>query len=102
MIDIDDYKDKVDEILKLAAEKNIALEINTAGLRQPINRLSPEAQTVKRFKKLGGKLISVGSDAHFAKDIGVGIKHAYEAALEAGFKSTVIFQRISPIEIPIE
>ena len=102
MIDIDDYKDKVDEILKLAAEKNIALEINTAGLRQPINRLSPEAQTVKRFKELGGKLISVGSDAHFAKDIGVGIKHAYEAALEAGFKSTVIFQRRSPIEIPIE
>lgn len=101
-IDINDYKDKVDEILKLAAEKDIALEINTAGLRQPINRLSPEVGTVKRFKELGGKFISVGSDAHFAKDIGVGITHAYEAALEAGFKSTVIFQNRSPIEIPIE
>lgn len=99
--DINKYKSQVDEILKLAAEKDIALEINTAGLRQPINRLSPEKETVMRFKELGGKLISVGSDAHYAQHIAVGIKDAVKTAAEAGFGAVTLFQKRSPIEIPI-
>ncbi len=102
IVDIDDYKPLVDEILKCAAEKDIALEINSGGLRQPLNRLAPEFQTVKRFRQLGGKFVSVGSDAHFAKDIGVGIKDALSAAKSAGFDNVTIYQKRVPIEIPIE
>lgn len=100
--DIHRYQDQVDEILKLAAEKDIALEINAAGLRQPINRLSPEAETVARFKELGGRLVSVGSDAHYAQHIGVGIKDAMAAAKDAGFDCVTLFQKRQPMEIPIE
>ncbi len=98
--DINKYKDLIDEILKLAAEKDIALEINSSGLRQPINRLLPEKETVKRFKELGGKLVTVGSDAHYAKDIGVGIKDAIEAAKYAGFNAATVYQNRRPVEIP--
>lgn len=101
-VDINEYKTQVDDILKLAAEKNIALEINSAGLRQPVNRLSPEIDTVKRFKELGGKLISVGSDAHYAQHIAVGIKDALAVAKEAGFDCVTLFQKRQPVEIPIE
>ena len=100
--DIDKYKDQVDEILKLAAEKDIALEINTAGLRQPINRMSPEESTVKRFKELGGKYITIGSDAHYAQHLGVGIRNAMDAAKRAGFNCVALFQRRQLIEVPIE
>lgn len=100
--DINKYKVQVDDILKLAAEKDIALEINTAGLRQPINRLSPEAETVKRFRELGGKLITIGSDAHYAQHIAVGMGTAVDAAVAAGFNAVTIFQKRHPIEIPIE
>lgn len=99
--DINGYANLVDEILKLCAESDIALEINSAGLRQPIGRLSPEFETVKRFRELGGKYVSVGSDAHYAKDVAVGIKDALIAAKDAGFESTVIFQKRHIIEIPI-
>ncbi|MCD7774563.1 MAG: histidinol-phosphatase HisJ family protein [Clostridiales bacterium] len=99
---INDYKDQVDEILKLAAEKDMALEINTAGLRKPINRLSPEIDTVKRFKELGGKLISIGSDAHYAQHLAVGIKTAMDTAKEAGFDAVTLFQHRHAMEIPIE
>lgn len=102
MEDIGKYKTQVDDILALTAEKDIALEINTAGLRQPINRLSPEAETVKRFRELGGKLISVGSDAHYAQHIAVGIKTALDVAKNAGFDAVTIFQKRHAIEIPIE
>ena len=100
--DINKYKPQVDEILKLAAEKDIALEINTAGLRQPINRLSPEKETVARFKELGGKLITIGSDAHYAQHIAVGFKDALSVAQEAGFSCITLFQKRQPVEIPIE
>lgn len=100
--DIGKYKTQVDEILRLTAEKEIALEINAAGLRQPVNRLSPEADTVKRFRELGGKLVSVGSDAHFAQHIAVGIKDAMAVAKESGFDCVTLFQKRQPVEIPIE
>ena len=102
LVDINEYKSKVDEILKLTAEKNISLEINAAGLRQPINRLSPEIGTVARFKELGGQFVSVGSDAHFAQHIAVGIKDAMAVAKEAGFDCVTLFQKRQPVEIPIE
>lgn len=101
-VDINEYKDQVDEILKLTAEKDIALEINSAGLRQPINRMSPEEETVKRFRELGGRLVSVGSDAHYAQHIAVGIKDAMTAAKNAGFDCVTLFQKRQPVEIPIE
>ena len=32
----------------------------------------PEDDVVRRFKQLGGEFVTVGSDAHYAKDIGAG------------------------------
>ena len=102
VVDINDYSAQVDEILSLLAEKEKALEINTAGLRQPINKLSPEKDTVKRFRELGGKYVTFGSDAHYADDICAGIDEAYGAMLEAGFREFTIYQKRTPILMPIE
>ena len=101
-IDLDKFKNQIDEILLLTAKKEKALEINTAALRQPLNKLSPEVDVLKRFKKLGGKYVSVGSDAHYAKHLAADIDMAYNAALEAGFDSITFFQKRTPIEMKIE
>ncbi len=102
MEDINNYKKKTDELLRLCAEKNIAIEINTGGLRQRINKTSPEIDVIKRFKQLGGKFISAGSDAHYAHQIGSDINTAYAMAREAGFSCVVMFQGRIPMEIGIE
>ncbi len=99
--DINKYSKKVDELLKLCAEKDKALEINMGGLKYPINLPSPTLETVKRFKELGGKLISVGSDSHYAERIGFGIPQAYEIAREAGFKAVAKFNERKVSEFPI-
>lgn len=101
-IDINDYKNKIDEILKLTAEKEKSLEINTAGLRQPIGKLAPEFETVKRFKELGGKFVSFGSDAHFADDIAKGLDEAFDVMKAAGFTETTFFQQRTPLQMVIE
>ena len=99
--DINKYSKKVDEILKLCSEKGKAIEINMGGLKYPINKPSPDIDTIKRYKELGGQLISVGSDSHYAERIGFGIPLAYEIAREAGFKSVVRFKERKLFEFPI-
>ena len=101
-IDLNKFKDQIDEILTLAAKTDKALEINTAALRQPLNKLSPEVDIIKRFKELGGKYVSVGSDAHYAEHLAADIDMAYSAALEAGFDSITFFQKRTPLQMKIE
>lgn len=100
-IDLNDYKSEVDEILRLIAKKDIALEINTAGLRQPLKKLQPETDVVRRFRELGGKFVSVGSDAHYASDLAKGIPEAYKSAVDAGFDSITLFQNRAPVQMAI-
>ena len=86
----------------MTAETGKALEINTAGLRQPIGKTSPELETVKRFRALGGKYVTYGSDAHYAEHIGAGLDTAYDMMREAGFTHFTFFQQRTPLQMPIE
>ena len=101
-VNMEKYKKDIDEIFSLLAEKDKPLEINTSGLRQPIGLTMPDAGYVKRFKELGGKYITVGSDSHYTEHMGAGIQKGLEIAKECGFDSVLIFQSRKPIEIPIE
>ena len=83
----------------MVADKNY---FTTKRVLPYTHRLSPEYDTVKRFRELGGKYVSVGSDAHYAQHIAVGIKDAMSAAKAAGFDNVTLFQKRQPIEIPIE
>lgn len=92
----------VDELFDVLAQKDIALEINTSGLRQTIGTTMPDIDWIKRFKELGGKHVTVGSDSHTTKDMGAGIERGFEIAKECGFDNVLIFRKRQPVEIPIE
>ena len=101
-VDMSKFSDKIDEILTLLVENEKALEINTSGLRQKLGATMPEETVVRRFKQLGGEFVTVGSDAHYAKDIGAGIDVAIEIAQRSGFDCVTLFQNRMPVQIPIE
>ena len=101
-VDLEKYGKRIDEALSLLAEKDIALEINTSGLRQKLRKTMPDEDVVLRFRQLGGKLITIGSDAHKAEDIGRGVRKAMDIAKRCGFDSMALFQQRQPIEVPIE
>ncbi len=101
-IELNKFKTQIDEILLKLAKSEKSLEINTAALRQPLNKLSPEGDVLKRFKELGGKYVSVGSDAHYAEHLAADIDMAYNAALEAGFDSITFFEKRTPMQMKIE
>ena len=101
-VDLNRFSDKIDAILKTVIEKGKALEINTSGYRQKIGRPMPDADILKRYKDLGGELITIGSDSHFAEHIGAGIDKGMQMAVECGFNSIALFQQREPVLIPIE
>lgn len=101
-VDIKQYNDKIDAIFRGLIEKGKALEINTSGLRQKIGTTLPDLALVKRYRKLGGELITIGSDAHCAYDVGAGIEQGMDLATEAGFRFVTLFQNRTPTPIKIE
>ena len=70
------YRDVCDEIMKILAERGQGMEINTSGMDR-IGRFMPDADFLKRFRELGGEIITVGSDAHNVERVG---QYTFEAA----------------------
>src|SRR5436190_9519628 len=74
-------------ILAALVDSGTALEVNTSGLRYPIAVTFPHAAIVARFHELGGRAITIGSDAHGAGQFGWGLADGYEIAATAGFEA---------------
>jgi histidinol-phosphatase (PHP family) len=60
----DDYKDLLDEVLKTILQCGKGIEINTAGYKYGLGYAHPKIEILKRYRELGGELITIGSDAH--------------------------------------
>mgnify|MGYP000848841049 FL=1 len=54
----------IDEILHTIIRRDIALEINLSSLRKPYKQIIPEVVLIDRYRDLGGRYISIGSDSH--------------------------------------
>lgn len=74
-----DFHELIDSVLKIIAEKDKAIEINTRRLsnRTTIDALLP---IYKRFYELGGRYATMGSDAHKPADIGRDLNVAAQLA----------------------
>ena len=74
-------------ILAALVESGTALEINTSGLRSPAEEAFPSPAVVSRFHAMGGRAVTVGSDAHTVESFAWALADGYESAAEAGFAS---------------
>ncbi len=96
------YQERIDSILHALIQKDKALEVNTSGLRQKIGEPLPCGMVVKRFHELGGKYVTVGSDAHRWADVGSGVEAGLETIRRAGFDSFAIYVDHKPKLFPLE
>lgn len=96
------YRELIEPVLEGLVEKNIALEINTRGTYDWQNRVGPEDWVLTRYRELGGKYLTIGSDAHTTAYVGAGFQEAIRALKRNGFDSYTIFRNRQPIQIPID
>ncbi len=95
------YAAQIDAILQTLVERDKALEVNTSGLRQKIGETLPSFPVIRRFRELGGRYVTIGSDAHRWGDIGSGLEEGLARIREAGFSSFTIFMERKPHLLPI-
>ena len=81
-----EYADYIDEILKLLIYNGIALEVNTGSFKYGLNVTNPNLDIIKAYHKMGGELITVGSDAHVPDFIANKFDVVSDLLKEAGFK----------------
>lgn len=73
-----------ERFLKTAAQKNVAIELNTAGLRKDCREIYPSPKIVQ-LARAHGVAITFGSDAHAPGEVGMNFKEAIELAQAAGY-----------------
>lgn len=88
--------DIIDEILKTLIRKNKGIEVNTSGYRHISNMPMPHFDIVERYKALGGQIITMGSDAHFTKYIGLNFKETFAKLKSLGFENVTLFEKMKP------
>ncbi len=101
-VDITRHEAEIARMLKKAIAKGIGIEINTSGLRQPYGQTLPNLWGLELYRVLGGKILTVGSDAHTMWDVGANITDGLKLAKQAGFSSTCVFRAREPVYLPIE
>ncbi len=91
-----EMSEMIDPVLKAAAERGLALEINTRRLdERTASLLLP---IYRRFAESGGKMATIGSDAHRPEDIGKGLAEGLALA-EAANLQAVYFKEGKPIRM---
>lgn len=63
---------KIRLVLQTVIQNGIALEINTSCLGTEYDQLLPNEDILKLYLQMGGKLLTLGSDAHKAEKLGKG------------------------------
>ena len=74
-VSLAEHREVVDEILRVLVRKGKGLEMNTSGVDRCGGYL-PTADYFRRFRELGGQIVTIGSDAHQAARVG---QYAFDA-----------------------
>jgi len=80
-IDSRRYEEYIRPILSYIIENKIAMELNTSGAD-----LMPDEWIIALYRKMGGYLVTLGSDAHVAQNVGKDMDNAVSMLKKYGFR----------------
>lgn len=82
---ISSFYSDIDEVLDGTIKTGKALEVNTSRMATDWQEFMPNAEILKRYHNMGGKHITLGSDAHKKENIAVGFEKAIKMLTKIGF-----------------
>lgn len=91
-----DYADIVEEILSFLIRKDIALEINSSGLKST-SMPNPHFDILNRYAARGGELVTIGSDAHTPDYMGYRFDSIAALMQKAGLRQYVTYHQHKPV-----
>ncbi len=87
-----DFSALIEDTIKCCKEANVAVEINTSGLRKPVHEIYPAPQMIRLLHHYDVPIV-FGSDAHSPEEVGKDFAFARKTAKECGMQELVIFQQ---------
>lgn len=87
------YEEAIRAVLRNCIEHGIALDLNTQGLRNRCQVLTPGVEILTWYHEMGGERVTLGSDAHTPDVIAANFDAAIEALQAAGLKYVTLFEK---------
>ena len=81
-------------------EKGVALEVNTSSA-DLISDYMPPREIIKKYFDIGGRMITLGSDAHIPQNASKDFEAAVSFLKATGFESIYYYKNRKPVEIQI-
>ena len=91
-----EFAEIIDEILKQAIADGKGIEVNTSSIPKTDDTVAT-SEMVSRYLELGGEILTVGSDAHWAADVGNYIPQTLKKLQALGAKYVCTFSKRQPI-----
>lgn len=88
-------------ILRALVDSGTALEVNTSGLRHGVAETYPSPAIVQRYRAMGGRAVTVGSDGHRAEQFAWALDDGYAAVAAAGFEALTFRRGGQPVSIDL-
>ena len=86
------YGDYIDEVLTALVDTDTVLELNTRRFDAPQGKASL-VPIFRRYRELGGRCVTLGSDAHNTAAIGFAFREARELAASLDLSVVTFFER---------
>lgn len=85
------------KILKTVIADEKGIDVNTSSHRYGLKDLTPSRDILKLYKKLGGKIITIGSDSHKPGYLGAFVDETKEELRSLGFEYICTFDKMKPV-----
>ena len=96
-----DYRDLFDVILRHLVLHGKGLEVNTRSFPVTGGPIA-SADVLRRYRELGGEIITTGSDAHDPSLVGAHLRETLRLLGELGFRYVCTFEKRKPVFHTIE
>lgn len=98
--DLSPHLPVIDEIFRTVIATGKALEFNGSGLKADLPYTDPDCFLLKRYYALGGRRITLSTDAHTTQYLAYRMNDLEQMARDAGFTEAVYYEKHRPIAMP--
>lgn len=98
-VDFHPLDDLVREIFKTLIARGKALELNTSGYKKNDGEPLPPAYMLRMYRRLGGELVTIGSDAHEPECVADGLERGMELLRSCGFRYLTVYRDRKPQQL---
>lgn len=96
-----DYERQMRDIVARLVRAQIGLEVNTRNYGPGGQPMVPGLDVLTMYRQAGGRIITLGSDAHLAEEVAIGFAEACRLLRQAGFTEMMTFQGGQPAPRPL-